>query len=129
MGRAEVLPITGGARVQLVSTAGKEHLKVTTSRLTAVIIIRVTVGLSMVAGAALGAAAIQTLHAQAKPMGYSIAENVVNDQNGYTKEFIPPITKTIQDAGGKFIVRGGKKIPMTVRRLHHALWWFNRELG
>jgi hypothetical protein len=32
-----------------------------------------TLGLSMLAGAALGAAAIQALHAQAKPIGYSLA--------------------------------------------------------
>ena len=71
-----------------------------------------TVGMSMIAGAALGAAAVQTLHAQAKPLGYVIAENIVNDRDGYTKDFIPPITKTIQEAGGKFIVRGGKTVPM-----------------
>jgi hypothetical protein len=33
-----------------------------------------TVGLSMLAGAALGGAAIQTLHAQAKPHAYVIGE-------------------------------------------------------
>jgi uncharacterized protein (DUF1330 family) len=71
-----------------------------------------TVGLSMLAGAALGAAAIQTLHAQAKPMGYVIAENVVNDQAAYGKDFAPLIAKTIQDAGGKFLVRGGMTIAM-----------------
>jgi len=70
----------------------------------------ITVGLSMVAGAALGAAAIQTLHAQAKPPAYVITEITIKDQDGYTKEFLPPVTKAIQDAGGKFIARGGKTI-------------------
>lgn len=70
----------------------------------------ITVGLSMLAGAALGAAAIQTLHAQAKPPGYVITEITIKDQDGYTKEFLPPVTKAIQDAGGKFIARGGKTI-------------------
>ena len=68
----------------------------------------ITVGLSMLAGAALGAAAIQTLHAQAKPPAYVITEITIKDQDGYTKEFLPPVTKAIQDAGGKFIARGGK---------------------
>jgi uncharacterized protein (DUF1330 family) len=70
----------------------------------------ITVGLSMLAGAALGAAAIQTLHAQAKPPAYVITEITIKDQDGYTKEFLPPVTKAIQDAGGKFIARGGKTI-------------------
>ena len=70
----------------------------------------ITVGLSMLAGAALGAAAIQTLHAQAKPPAYLITEITIKDQDGYTKEFLPPVTKAIQDAGGKFIARGGKTI-------------------
>jgi hypothetical protein len=34
----------------------------------------ITVGLAMVASAALGAAAVQTLHAQTKPPAYNIAE-------------------------------------------------------
>src|ERR1700731_1126266 len=52
-----------------------------------------TLGLSMLAGAALGAAAIQALHAQAKPIGYAIAQNVVTNEEGYTNEFLPQITK------------------------------------
>src|ERR1700731_2700062 len=52
----------------------------------------ITVGLAMVASAALGAAAVQTLHAQTKPPAY------------------PLITKALTDAGGKFLVRGGKTI-------------------
>ena len=70
----------------------------------------IALGLAILAGAALGAAAVQTLHAEAKPMAYVIAENVVNDQNGYTKDFVPAISKTIQDAGGTFLVRGGKTV-------------------
>lgn len=66
----------------------------------------------MLAGAALGATAIETLHAQANPIGYVIAENVVKDQAAYTKDFAPQIAKTIQDAGGKFLARGGKTIAM-----------------
>jgi uncharacterized protein (DUF1330 family) len=70
----------------------------------------ITVGLAMFASAALGAAAVQTLHAQAKPPAYNIAEITINDQDGYNKEYLPLITKAITDAGGKFIVRGGKTI-------------------
>jgi uncharacterized protein (DUF1330 family) len=70
----------------------------------------ITSGLAMVAGAALGAAAIQTLHAQTKPPAYNIAEITIKDQDGYNKEYLPLITKALTDAGGKFLIRGGKTI-------------------
>src|ERR1700746_4165090 len=68
------------------------------------------VGLAMIASAALGAAAVQTLHAEAKPPAYNVAEITIKDQDGYNKEYLPLITKALTDAGGKFIVRGGKTI-------------------
>ena len=70
----------------------------------------ITVGLAMVASAALGAATVQTLYAQAKPPAYNIVEITIKDQDGYNKEYLPLITKVLADAGGKFLVRGGKTI-------------------
>jgi uncharacterized protein (DUF1330 family) len=70
----------------------------------------ITVGLAMVAGAALGAAAVQTLYAQAKPPAFNIAEITITNEEGYDKEFIPLMMKTILDAGGKFLVRGDKTL-------------------
>jgi uncharacterized protein (DUF1330 family) len=70
----------------------------------------ITVGLAMLASAVLGAAAVQTLHAQTKPPAYNIAEITIKDQDGYNKEYLPLITKALTDAGGKFLVRGGKTI-------------------
>jgi uncharacterized protein (DUF1330 family) len=70
------------------------------------------VALAMLAGAALGGLAVQGLHAQSKPMGYVIAENTVNDQAAYSKDFAPVIAKTIEEAGGKFLARGGRTIAM-----------------
>ena len=70
----------------------------------------ITVGVAMVVGAALGAAAVQTLHAQTKPTAYNIAEITIKDQDGYNKEYLPLIAKALTDAGGKFLVRGGKTI-------------------
>jgi uncharacterized protein (DUF1330 family) len=72
----------------------------------------VTLGFSIVAGAALGAAAVEVIHAQTKPMGYVIALNVVNNPDSYAKECASVVDKTIVDAGGKFLVRGGRTIPM-----------------
>jgi len=70
----------------------------------------ITVGLAMIASAALGAAVVQTLHAQAKPPAYNVAEITIKDQDGYNKEYLALITKALTDAGGKFLVRGGKTI-------------------
>jgi uncharacterized protein (DUF1330 family) len=71
-----------------------------------------TVALSVIAGLALGGAGIEVLHAQAKPMAYSVVFATVNDQEKYIDEFAPAITKTLQDVGAKYLVRGGKSIPM-----------------
>jgi uncharacterized protein (DUF1330 family) len=71
-----------------------------------------TVALSVIAGLALGAATIEVLHAQAKPMAYVIVFNTVNDREKYMSEFGPAITKSLQDASGKYLVRGGKSIPI-----------------
>jgi uncharacterized protein (DUF1330 family) len=64
----------------------------------------------MVAGALLGAAAVQSLHAQAAPPAYSIAEVTVNNEDGYAKEYLPLVTKAFLGAGVKFIARGGKTV-------------------
>ena len=44
------------------------------------------------------------------PPAYNIAEITIKDQDGYNKEYLPRITKALTDAGGKFLVRGGKTI-------------------
>jgi uncharacterized protein (DUF1330 family) len=72
----------------------------------------ITVGVAMLVAAALGAAAVQTIHAQANPRAYYVAEVTLKDQNGYMTEFVPPAEKSRQDGGGKFIVRGGKTIAL-----------------
>jgi uncharacterized protein (DUF1330 family) len=68
---------------------------------------RYTVVLSMLAGAALGAAAIQGLHAQAKPPVYLVTEIDVTDPDAYGKEFAPKAQAIIKGAGGKFVLIGG----------------------
>ena len=67
-----------------------------------------TVALAMAASFALGALAVQGLHAQAKPPGYVVVEVAVTDKDSYAKEFIPPAAKAIEEGGGKYVVRGGK---------------------
>jgi uncharacterized protein (DUF1330 family) len=66
--------------------------------------------LAMVASAALGAAAVQGLHAQAKPKAYTISENEPLDaaaQAAYT----PLVQAAIRSAGGRnFNTAGGRII-------------------
>ena len=59
----------------------------------------ITVGLAIVASAAFGAAAVQTLHAQSKPPAYNIAGIAIKDQDGYNKEYLPLITRAITMRG------------------------------
>lgn len=69
-----------------------------------------TVALSILAGVAVGAAAVQALHAQAKPPAYVVAEIDVTNAEPYDKEYVPPAAKAITDGGGKYIVRGGRTV-------------------
>jgi uncharacterized protein (DUF1330 family) len=64
-----------------------------------------TIAVSILLGAALGGAAIQALHAQAKPV-YMIAINEVTDQNAYAKEYVPPAQKSVKDHGGEYVAAG-----------------------
>jgi len=63
--------------------------------------------LTMVAGIAIGAAVVHGPHAQTRLPGFYIAEINVKNQDAYMKEFVPAAVKALQDAGGKFVVRGG----------------------
>lgn len=73
---------------------------------------RYTVALSLLAGATLGAAAMQGLHAQAKPPAFVIAEIDVTNQDGFVKEFAPLAVKALGENGPgyKAIARGGKTV-------------------
>jgi uncharacterized protein (DUF1330 family) len=104
---------------------------------------RYTVILSMIAGAALGGAAIQGLHAQAKPPVYLVTEIDVTNPDAYAKEFAPKAQATIKAAGGRFVAIGGvagvgakpvtamqgtppKRVTIQVWDSHEALKaWFN----
>jgi uncharacterized protein (DUF1330 family) len=69
-----------------------------------------TLLMATISGFALGAIAVQALHAQGKPAAYGIAEVTVSNQDGYSTEFLPAGRKTIADGGGKFLAAGGKTI-------------------
>ena len=64
-------------------------------------------GLGMLAGTVVGAAAVTGLHAQAKPPVYLVSEIDVTNPEAYGKEFAPLAQATIKAAGAKFLVIGG----------------------
>ena len=71
-----------------------------------------TVALAVVAGFGLGAVAVESLHAQAKPPVYYIAEIDVTNQEGYVKEYVPKVQATIKASGGRILAAGGKVTPI-----------------
>jgi uncharacterized protein (DUF1330 family) len=65
--------------------------------------------LAVLVGAALGAAAVQGLHAQAKPKAYSIGETVILDKAARAA-FVAAVDPAQQAAGGHPLNTGGGKI-------------------
>jgi uncharacterized protein (DUF1330 family) len=65
-----------------------------------------TVGLAMLAGVAVGALAVQGLHAQAKPPVYYVAEIDVSNPEAY-KDYAPKAQAIIKAAGGRTLAVGG----------------------
>src|SRR5882757_8426148 len=60
-----------------------------------------TVAFSMIIGIAIGAVAVQGLHAQAKPPVYTGSEIQITNNDAYVKEYVPIAQASIRAAGGK----------------------------
>ena len=69
---------------------------------------RYTVALAILTGTAIGGAAVQGLHAQAKPPVYSVTEIDVTNVEAYTKEYAPLAQASIKKSGGKLLAAGQK---------------------
>jgi uncharacterized protein (DUF1330 family) len=67
----------------------------------------ITIGLSMLAGAALGALGIHSLHAQAKPPIYYISEIDVSNPDAYGREYATNMQALIKAHGGRQLAIGG----------------------
>jgi uncharacterized protein (DUF1330 family) len=65
-----------------------------------------TIALAVFAGIGLGVAAVQGLHAQAKPPVYSVAEIDIVDQAAYST-YVPKAQAAIKAGGGKLLAAGG----------------------
>ena len=70
----------------------------------------IALGLTAIISAALGAAAVQGLHAQAKPKAYTVTEVEVTD-SAAVAAYVPLVVGAIKAAGGRnFNTPGGKII-------------------
>jgi uncharacterized protein (DUF1330 family) len=70
----------------------------------------IALGLTGIISAALGAAAVQGLHAQAKPKAYTVTEVEVTDSAALAA-YVPLVVGAIKTAGGRsFNTPGGKII-------------------
>ena len=65
------------------------------------------IAVAVTAGVAIGALAVQGLHAQAKPPVYFVAEIDVTNPDAYAKEDAPKAQAIIRAAGGRFLAIGG----------------------
>jgi len=70
-------------------------------------------GLALIASAAVGAALVQALHAQAKPPIYVIEEIDVSDVSSYLKEYAVKSLALVNRSGGHRLALGsGKVLPI-----------------
>ena len=70
------------------------------------------VALAMLAGVALGALAVQGLHAQAKPPLYTVSEIDVSDLDAYLKEYVPVALAALKAGGGRILAAGQNITPI-----------------
>ena len=69
-----------------------------------------TVALSALVGVAIGAIAVQGLHAQAKPPVFYVGEIDVTNLDAYTKEYAPKALASLKAHGGRLIAVGQNAI-------------------
>ena len=97
--------------------------------------IHYTLGLlvSMLTGVGIGAVAVQSLHAQAKPPVYYVTEIDTSNLDSYLKDYAPLAQKTIKDNGGRIIAGklasapvallfGSEKFGLSNEDMSHCHW-------
>jgi uncharacterized protein (DUF1330 family) len=67
---------------------------------------RSTAALALLAGAAIGAIAVQGLHAQTKAPVYVVTETDISDLDAYQKEYVPLAQASIRASGGRLMAAG-----------------------
>jgi uncharacterized protein (DUF1330 family) len=69
------------------------------------------VAIALVAGAAIGAAAVQGLHAQSTPKAFVVTEIEVINQDAQNA-YLPKVGEVIKSSGGTYLARGGKIVSL-----------------
>jgi uncharacterized protein (DUF1330 family) len=64
--------------------------------------------IALVAGVAIGGAAVQGLHAQAKPPVYVVAQIDVSNPEAYAREYVPKAMAVNKAHGVRYLALGGK---------------------
>jgi uncharacterized protein (DUF1330 family) len=62
--------------------------------------------LTLIVGVAVGAVAVQGLHAQSAPSAYTVTEVDIANLDAYQKEYIPLVRASINAAGGRIVAAG-----------------------
>lgn len=62
--------------------------------------------LALLAGSAIGAVAVQGIHAAGGPPAYLVTEIGVSDLDAYQKEYVPVVQASLKAAGGRLIAGG-----------------------
>jgi uncharacterized protein (DUF1330 family) len=94
---------------------------------------QVKLAIAIIAGTALGAAAVEGLHAQAKAKApvYVVTEIDVTNQDAYAKEYSPKVAAAIAKAGGKRLAASGNVTSFEgqppAKRVSIQLWESNDQ--
>jgi uncharacterized protein (DUF1330 family) len=70
------------------------------------------VALSLLTGVAIGAVAVQGLHAQAKPPVYQVSLVDVKDADAFAKDYVPKIRAAVKANGGRGLAASAKVTPI-----------------
>jgi uncharacterized protein (DUF1330 family) len=70
-----------------------------------------TIAVALLAGAAIGGAAVQGLHAQASPKAYVVTEIEIINQEAQDA-YVPKVGAVIKASGGTYLARGGKIVAL-----------------
>jgi uncharacterized protein (DUF1330 family) len=68
--------------------------------------------LTLLTGVAIGAVAVQGLHAQAKPPVYQVSLIDVKNADAYAKDYVPTVRAAIKAGGGRAIAASAKVTPI-----------------
>jgi uncharacterized protein (DUF1330 family) len=67
---------------------------------------RSTAVLALLAGAAIGAVAVQGLHAQTKAPVYIVTQTDISNVDSYEKQYVPVVQASIKASGGRLVAAG-----------------------